>query len=111
MKIVEFKELCVTCNECGDEVNFAVEVGEPDTMESRTAYLCRDCIKKAYELSREQQEDVKATSRIVWWCHTHNRPANHVLNGKQCCDPNLGGILAPCYVTAEQAWVENEEGK
>lgn len=38
------------CNECNRRVDTVVQVGEPDDYESRTAYLCYECVKNAVAL-------------------------------------------------------------
>lgn len=38
------------CNECGNRVKDVVRVGEEPDYESKTSYLCKDCLTKAYNL-------------------------------------------------------------
>jgi len=39
----------------------------------------------------------------LWWCNTHQREATHTDGrGFRRCDPNLGGIMAPCNVVFAQ---------
>jgi hypothetical protein len=42
-----------SCNECGRASAATVQVGEEPDYESRTAWLCRDCVVKALELFDE----------------------------------------------------------
>lgn len=37
------------CGECNVYHNTIIQIGEPADYESATAYLCRDCIKRALE--------------------------------------------------------------
>lgn len=40
------------CNECGEDVQAVVEVGQPPDYESSTAQICGPCLKKASKLIR-----------------------------------------------------------
>ena len=40
------------CDECGQMVPWVVQVGEEDDYESRTATLCRACVRQAAKLIR-----------------------------------------------------------
>jgi len=42
------------CDECNKHVELVIEVGEEMGYESNTAHLCKECIKKAYELSCQE---------------------------------------------------------
>jgi hypothetical protein len=45
------------CNDCGEEVSTAIEVGEEPDYESATAYLCFSCLEKAYNLMKQELHD------------------------------------------------------
>lgn len=38
------------CSECGSETWDCVQLGEPPDYESATAWICKDCLKKALQL-------------------------------------------------------------
>ena len=38
------------CNECGNEVERTVQLGEPPDYKSRTAQICLECLRKAVQL-------------------------------------------------------------
>lgn len=40
------------CAECGKEVDWVLQVGEPPDYESATANLCRDCVRKVAEYAQ-----------------------------------------------------------
>jgi len=44
----------------------------------------------------------KDESGRLWWCNSHGRKADFICvrypgDKHHCCDPQLGGILLPCY--------------
>lgn len=46
----------VHCDECDKDVDEAVQVGEEPDYESATLTLCWDCVRKAWELIRFEEE-------------------------------------------------------
>jgi hypothetical protein len=47
------------CSACRAKESFLVEVGEEPDWESRTAYLCFDCLKEAYKEAKNYAEKIK----------------------------------------------------
>jgi DNA-directed RNA polymerase subunit RPC12/RpoP len=43
------------CDECGQEVDVLIRVGQEPDYGSHTAYLCMPCIRKAFDLSNAEQ--------------------------------------------------------
>lgn len=43
----------LTCNECGKEVKKVIRVGEEPNYETATAYMCKDCLSKAFSMISE----------------------------------------------------------
>lgn len=52
------------CDECDTVSYLAIEVGEEDDYESRTAVLCFECVKKAYLLLIDSQRAEKESSVV-----------------------------------------------
>ena len=46
-----------TCNECGNRAKDVIRLGEEPDYESQTAYLCKDCLTKAYNLFIKGETD------------------------------------------------------
>jgi len=51
----------------------------------------------------------KDTSGETWWCNSHNRRATHIGPQGHHCDPDLGGILLPCFAVNLTGLIEIEE--
>lgn len=52
------------------------------------------------------------TRPYAWWCNSHGRPATHLKkDGEHCCDPQLGGILLPCFAVFAPMTVEGYREK
>lgn len=47
-------------------------------------------------------EIVPDPSGETWWCTVHKREATFIWHGKHVCDPNLGGILMPCFTEKKE---------
>jgi len=43
----------IMCGECGKSVDAVIQIGEEPDFESRTAYVCLACLRKAMELLME----------------------------------------------------------
>lgn len=41
------------CNECGQDVNITIQLGEEPDYESSTAFICPDCLQKAIKLIKQ----------------------------------------------------------
>jgi hypothetical protein len=43
----------ISCDECGDDKDAVIELGQEPDYESATAHVCIDCLQKAMELAKE----------------------------------------------------------
>jgi len=46
----------MTCDECKKEVDALIQVGEPPDYESRTAQLCPECVRAAFSLANNADD-------------------------------------------------------
>lgn len=56
MQLINHNIALTTCDECGNSVHTAVEIGEEPCYESATAIICRACLEKAIQLIDESQD-------------------------------------------------------